>query len=407
MRVLYISHNGMLEGLGQSQVLPYLRGLAGRGVQFDLFSYELPDAAPTQIEALRESLATHGIRWMPLRRRRDPRLRVKLMEAARGATRSLAAALGRRPDVVHGRSYLPTAVADAIASTVPKAKLLFDCRGMLGDEYVDAGYWSAEQKEYRLLKRYERRAFRRADGVVVLTDALRRWIETRGWLGPQTEIRTIPCCVDTQRFRFDAAARRRLRGELGLEGRTVLVYSGSLGGLYRVPDMARFAGVFKRRAAGPVAVLLLTPSPHEEFVDLLEREGVSRAEIVVRKAAPAEVPSFLSAGDAGMSFGKSCFARMGCSPTKLAEYLACGLPAVLNGDFGDQAELAAEIETCVDVGSFDDQALERAADRLLSMVRRAPDERAALGMRVVEARCDLEAVGVARYAALYEAIVRR
>ena len=33
-RVLFISYNGMLDPLGQTQVIPYLRGLAKRGVQF-------------------------------------------------------------------------------------------------------------------------------------------------------------------------------------------------------------------------------------------------------------------------------------------------------------------------------------------------------------------------------------
>jgi hypothetical protein len=39
-RVLYISYNGMLDPLGQSQVIPYLRELSTLGVRFTLLSYE-------------------------------------------------------------------------------------------------------------------------------------------------------------------------------------------------------------------------------------------------------------------------------------------------------------------------------------------------------------------------------
>src|SRR3569832_236165 len=39
-RVLFVSYNGMLDPLGQSQVLPYLRELAKRGVRFTLLSFE-------------------------------------------------------------------------------------------------------------------------------------------------------------------------------------------------------------------------------------------------------------------------------------------------------------------------------------------------------------------------------
>ena len=38
MRALYVSQNGMAENLGQSQVLPYLRGLVRRGVEIELFA---------------------------------------------------------------------------------------------------------------------------------------------------------------------------------------------------------------------------------------------------------------------------------------------------------------------------------------------------------------------------------
>ena len=39
-RALFISYNGMLDPLGQSQVIPYLRELANRGVRFTLLSFE-------------------------------------------------------------------------------------------------------------------------------------------------------------------------------------------------------------------------------------------------------------------------------------------------------------------------------------------------------------------------------
>jgi glycosyltransferase involved in cell wall biosynthesis len=403
MRALYVSHNGMLEPLGQSQVLPYLRGLAKRGIEFDLLSYELPESETDAIEALRAELLSNGIRWWPMRRARDPRLQVKVREAARGVLHAITTAARRRPQIVHGRGYLPTAVGDAVATALPGAKLLFDCRGMLGDEYVDGGYWTEDRLEYKILKRYEARAFRRSEGVVVLTHALRQWLLGSGWLGPNTRIETIPCCVDFERFRFDPLARARVRRELGLKDHIVLVYSGSLGGLYREADLARFAGILKRRTTRPFAFLVLTPSSAKNLVQGLHAAGIRDEEILIRKVPPKEMGAYLSAGDAATAFGKSCFARMGCSPTKLAEYFACGLPSVVN-DFGDQAEIAKERETCVMVDSFEDDALVAAADRLLAMANAPIEERVRVGRRVAEARFDLEHIGISRYEALYRAL---
>ena len=40
MRVVYVSYDGALDPLGASQVVPYLLGLAARGVAITLISFE-------------------------------------------------------------------------------------------------------------------------------------------------------------------------------------------------------------------------------------------------------------------------------------------------------------------------------------------------------------------------------
>src|SRR6185437_9136682 len=66
-RVLFISYTGMLDPLGQSQVLPYLRELAKRGIRFTLISFERPatlaDVGLQECEALRQQLAADNINW--------------------------------------------------------------------------------------------------------------------------------------------------------------------------------------------------------------------------------------------------------------------------------------------------------------------------------------------------------
>lgn len=405
MRALYVSQNGMLENLGQSQVLPYLRGLGKRGVDIDLLSFELTGADEGAIETLRSSLAPQGIRWTPLRRRRDPRLRIKLAESTAGVMKAFTTALARRPDIVHGRSYFSTAVCDVVASLVPRARLLFDCRGMLGDEYVDAGYWTEDRIEYRLVKTYESRAFRRAEGVVVLTEALKRWILARNWLGPRTQIEAVPCCVDLEKFQFDEAARTRLRKELGLEDAFVVVYAGSLGTWYREEELSQFAGMVKRATNKRVAFLLLTAAPPDMLIELLRKNGFPESDIVTRRVPPPEMPAYLSVGDVALSFITSCFSKKGSSPTKVAEYLACGLPVVLNGDIGDQVDLAVEKDACVVLSSFSAEELSRATSLALELGSRPIAERLRAGRRVAEERFGVERIGVARYERLYNAMV--
>jgi len=409
MRSLYVSQNGMAENLGQSQVLPYLRGLARRGVEIDLVSFELATLSADAREELGAGLAKDGIRWHSLVRTMGTALPVKVAEAAKGAGLALRAALGRRPDIVHGRSYFATAICDAVGGVSRRSKVLFDCRGMIGDEYVDCGYWTTGRLEYRLVKTYERRLFRRSDGVVVLTRALARWLREHGVLGSRPTLEVVPCCVDMDNFRPSEEARDRLRRELGLGDGLTLLYSGSLGTWYLEPEMARFASAVRARLAAlgrRVSFVCFTPSDASGLRSALETSGFPTDDIVVRKVPPKLMPQYLSVGDIGLSFIQSCFSKKGSSPTKVAEYLACGNIAVVNGDIGDQADLRAENDACVVLADFGPTSIERAAREAVDLALGPREARVRATSNVARRHFGLEEVGIARYAALYESLVR-
>ena len=411
MRALFVSHNGMAENLGQSQVLPYLRGLAKRGVDIDLLSFELPALSSDVREGIASEMRRDDIRWHPLVRTIGGSLAVKIAEAQRGVVLALRTARAHRPDIVHGRGYFTTAICDTVAGVSRRSKLLFDCRGMIGDEYVDCGYWTKDRLEYRLVKGYERRLFRRSDGIVVLTRALQSWLCENGVLGRHPEHTVIPCCVDMARFRPSDEARIRIRRELGLGDRLTMVYAGSLGTWYLEPEMARFAAVVRARVearGGRVAFVCYTPDDASGLREQLEKRGFAPADVIVRRIPPKQMPEHLAAGDIGLSFIQSCFSKKGSSPTKVAEYLACGNIAVVNGDIGDQADLAGEKDSCVVLADFSDMEIERAAIRAVELASERPRESTvAAAVDTARRHFDLEEVGVARYARLYEAIVKK
>lgn len=409
MRSLYVSQNGMAENLGHSQVLPYLRGLVRRGVEIDLVSFELPTVSAEAKDDLAHSLARDGIRWHPLSRTMQVPLHVKIKEAARGVDIALRTALRRRPDIIHGRSYFATAIGDLVGGLSRGSKLLFDCRGMIGDEYVDCGYWTKDRIEYRLVKTYERRLFR-SDGMVVLTRALARWLTETKKLGKRTTLAVVPCCVDMDKFKPSDAARMLLREELGLGDRFTILYAGSLGTWYLEPEMARFAAAVRARVESQgrrLSFVCLTPSDATNLRSQLTSVGFADKDIVVRKVAPSRMPEYLCVGDIGLSFIQSCFSKTGSSPTKVAEYLACGNVAVVNGDIGDQADLASEKDACVVMNGFSDRELELAATRAVELASRPLEERRMSTVAAARRGFGLEEVGVETYARLYETLVAK
>lgn len=399
VHALYISHTGMGEPLGQSQVLPYLRGLARyHGWTFDLVAFEPADVSDEQAKALAESLSHEGITYSWSRRSASHSLTTKGLEAANAFARLALRALRQRPQIIHARSYLPAAVGLALTAATPGANLIFDCRGLLADEYVDAGHWTPQSTKYRLVKRMERTLFARAQGVVTLTERLRRWlIESAGLLPESTPVEVIPCCVDTQRFRADMTARRRIRTAIGAGDRFVVAYSGSLGSWYREPDMARLFAAIRRRR--PSMLLVLTRSSPKALIAHLAGLGIGPEDIRVQAVNPADMPGYLSAADAGLSLIDSCFSKMASSPTKIAEYLSVGLPVAMNTDIGDGADLANATDAVVDVGTLTSDDCERAAVELLGLA--STPEVASRAHRLAEERFAVETVGVVRYARLY------
>jgi glycosyltransferase involved in cell wall biosynthesis len=391
----------MTEPLGHSQVVPYVEGLSRAGFRMDIVAFEPQGATADEIRAVEERLRGCGIGYYWSRRSASHAFAVKLAEASEALLRLLGRGLKARPRIVHARSYLPSAVARVAAAISPGTRFLFDVRGLLGEEYVDAGHWSAESYRYKLLKRVERRLFARADGVVVLTERHRRHLrdETR-LVARETPMEVIPSCVDVTRFSPSAEARTRWRDALGAGSRFVLVYSGTLGAWYREEEMVRLYAALRRLR--PSCFALYTHSPTDRFEEALAGARVPREEVVVRRVAPSEMPGALAAADAAVSFITPCFSKLGSSPTKVAEYLAMGLPTVLNRGIGDSDQLIDEVPAVIDAGGLEPEEIARAAERLAAADVAALRDSA---RRAAVERFSIDDVGVPRYLRLYERLV--
>jgi hypothetical protein len=104
----------------------------------------------------------------------------------------------------------------------------------------------------------------------------------------------------------------------------------------------------------------LTPTKHERIRSLMQQRGIPETDYTVLSAAPRDVSAYLSASDAGLAFIKPCFSKIASSPTKYAEYLACGLPLIINAGIGDSDSLLEDNVGTL-VSDFSEAQLENAA----------------------------------------------
>ncbi|HEX8491233.1 MAG TPA: glycosyltransferase family 4 protein [Pyrinomonadaceae bacterium] len=407
-RTLYICYFGLREPLVQTQVLPYLRELIAGGIEVYLLTFE-PQLSERwtgdELESARAQLAAEGIRWFQLAYHKRPSLPATLYDISAGAR--LAARLVRREkiDVIHARSHV-AAMMGARAKRRSGAQLIFDIRGFMPEEYVDAGVWPAGGYLYRLAKAGERKLLRAADGFVVLTERARRILfpESETGAKPARPVEVIPCCVDTKRFRAaDALSREEVQESLNVSGRRVFVYVGALGGWYLTEEMADFLSIAHQQDESAFS-LILTQSEPLMIAGQLRQRGVHEQDYLITRAAPAEIPRYLKAADVGLSFIKPCYSKLSSSPTKIAEYLASGLPVICNGGIGDLDEQIATDRVGIIIREFNHGAYGQA---LTALEELRQDER--LAERCMESarrRFDLEQVGGERYRRLYRNLLR-
>jgi glycosyltransferase involved in cell wall biosynthesis len=405
-RVLFISYNGMLDPLGQTQVLPYLRGLAKKGVRFTLLSFERARAftaeGAAKCDELRRELETQGIEWHRLRYHQRPSIPATIYDVLAGIRKASVLVQRNKIEMVHARGHIPATIALALKRRFG-IKMIFDLRGLMAEEYVDAEHWRQGSLPYRITKSAERQILGATDAIVTLTERI--WPIIREWEGlrgrtPHHEV--IPCCVDLARFCFSDEERARRRDELGLTDQFTIVYSGSLDGWYLTEKMADFFASFAKR--NPQAHLLwLTTGSHDRVRQLMNTRGIGDESYSVRSVAAAEVPSYLSAADAGLAFIKRCVSKLASSPTKNGEYLACGLPLIINAGIGDSDALIDEWQAGVLIEEFTDGEYALAAEHIETMVAE-PDARKKT-RRVAEELFHLENVAGERYASLYQRVL--
>lgn len=404
-RVLYISYNGMLDPLGQSQVIPYLKELSRAGVRFTLLSFEGAKAYTAegreQCEQLREGLGKSEIDWHWLRYHKRPSLPATSYDVWAGIRYGSRLVRKKQIEMVHARSHIPATIALALKRRFG-LKMIFDLRGLMAEEYVDADHWRKGSIPYRLTKTMESRALQASDGVVTLTEKI--WPEIRDWKGlKDREVmhEVVPCCTDLELFSFSQDDRDRVRAELKLQDRFVLVYAGSIGGWYLTDKLADFfVALLKKKPNGHF--LWLTAGPKSLVEKLMSDRGVNPEQFTVRRVAPAEVAGYLSASDAGIAFYKPTFSRLATSPVKVSEYLAVGLPVIINAGVGDSDALVKSQKVGAVVTDFDEAEYEQALTTIESLLAGDIRERT---RRVAENFFDVGRVGLERYARLYEKVL--
>lgn len=388
---LYITYDGLLDPLGASQILPYLKAIAIKEEHLHVLSFEKPERFAQAASALREVLSTTTIRWSPLIFTRRWGALGKIWDLVRMQLVACLIAVQIQPSVVHARGHAP-AQAALLIKQLFRARFLFDCRGLWVDERVDKGGWvlsnPVHRFQYSAYKLIEKILFAQVDHMVVLTEAVIPEVLRLG-VPSRQQVTVIPCCADFRHFQLVTPQRRKIaRAECKIpEASLVLGYLGSVGGMYMPERFLRLVELASARHPS-LQVLVLTPD-EEKFHQLMQVHlpAALHQAAHIRSANRDQVARWLPAIDLLVAFAKPSYARISMSPTKLAEAWATGIPAICNQGVGDVTSIVAELNAGMVIDAESSSDLIAAVDSLLALIhkggarlRKAAQER--LGLEV-------------------------
>ena len=359
-KVLYITYDGILEPLGQSQVLNYLEKLS-EDHEITLMSFEKKQDTKNinYLKKTESRCRKSGIIWVSLIYHKS--LFGTFYDIIKGIYKGLILKIRNKIEIVHARSYLPALISLVLKKTLG-SKFIFDMRGLWADEKADSGTWKREGTLYKITKRLETIFLREADKIVSLTEAAVKEIKTFPALDPnRLEFEVIRTCTNLSLFKPSI----RLSNSEKKPSFT-LGYVGSISLWYLFDEVLQFFKILQEKV--PNSVLHITNrNEHKEIRNFLENYSFTNESIILESVQHDKVAHSMSSMDAGIFFIQTFYSKIASSPTKLGEFLALGLPCVTNSGVGDMTSIIEEKKTGVILSNFSRESLSKGVDNLLAL----------------------------------------
>lgn len=362
----------MTDPLGQSQVIPYLQGLSSAGYNIFLLSCEKEQVFEQNKKTIQLLLDESNIHWIPLNYTKNPPVVSTLIDIIK--LRKAAKKIHRQHhiDLVHTRPGVPALVGLWMKKKMG-VRFLNDIREFYADSRVEGGMWHTGNPLYKMIyiffKRKETEAVTINDGIVCLTYAAERIIQTWPGYKSTTPLQVIPCSADLQLFNpanITDAEKDQLKEELNIgKDDLVISYLGSVGGWYLVDEMMRFCKILCDKIPA-VKLLFISPHRHDEIRNAAAKAGIGANRVIIRKASRKQVPGLLSVSNYSVFFIKPCYSKQSSSPTKHGEIMAMGIPLITNSGVGDVEMIVNRYKGGIIVDEFTDQAFTAAAEKTAS-----------------------------------------
>lgn len=249
-----------------------------------------------------------------------------------------------RPDLLHAHSPVLNAIPALKVGRRLGIPVVYEVRAFWEDAAVDHGTTTEGSLRYRLTRRLETHALRRADHVFTICEGLRSDIVARGI--PSTKVTVIPNAVDIDAFEPGGAPDEALKARLGLASCTVVGFIGSFYA-YEGLDLLLDALPAMLAERPEVRLLLVGGGPQDAALKAqAQRLGLQDRVVFTGRVPHAEVQRYYDLVDVLAYPRHSMRLTELVTPLKPLEAMAQGRLLVAS-DVGGHRELIRDGETGV------------------------------------------------------------
>ena len=363
-RVLYISYDGVLEPLGQSQILSYLERLS-KECDIHLISFEksLDKNNKFLSKEVGDRIEKSNIKWHPLNYHKRPTALATMWDIFHATILSLWLVVKYDLKVVHARSYVAS-VSALVLKKIFGVHFIFDMRGFWADERIDGEIWSSDSYLYTIAKRFEKSFLLNSDIVVSLTHKAVKEMRRFPYLKENMpNFIVIPTCTDLKLFKpksdFNLQERRSEPLTIG--------YVGSVGVWYLFEEALDYYKLIKE-VVPDARLHIINKGGHNYINECLKSAGIDQNFVLLETRDHSAVVGAMQSMDVGIFIIKPLYSKISSMPTKLGEFLGCGVPCVCNNGIGDMTDIVNDKNVGVVLNSFEQKEKKESVRRLLELI---------------------------------------
>jgi len=307
MLVLYICYDGILDNLGQTQVLPYIYGLNDKGYDFIIFSFERHDRTNEEFRKQELILKKRGIKWYHLTF--YPRKYNRFLRLILGPIKLNNIARKTKINFAHIRSINAGTV---FLLSLIKIPFLYDMRcfaGQLRDYGLIKNKWIL-----KIFLLFEKFLIHNSKGIVVLDESGKDFLQK--YFKIDKPLQVIPTATNIKKFKKNKSVFNEDKIKFVLLGGAQFPY---------LPERALSFIAFLSENKINCTLDIINQRHHKHIKQKVKQINFPEKLLRVFALKPNEIFKKLPDYDCGLVFIETGdWIRMS-SPTKIGEYLAAGL----------------------------------------------------------------------------------